>query len=137
MQSIAGSTRSATDWRLRCAAFAILFFYRTTIPLFGYRRVAGFFARGTRAPPEAYVGRVVAAVGTASRRIPGASCLIQASTGQALFALRGYRVIMRVGVREDGERHLAAHAWLISGDDIIFGSSVSDFGQYRPIADFG
>jgi hypothetical protein len=64
-------------------------------------------------------------------------CLAQASAGRALFALRGYRVTMRVGVRETGERQLLAHAWLLSGEEVILGSFIDDFQLYRPIADFG
>jgi hypothetical protein len=64
-------------------------------------------------------------------------CLAQASAARALFALRGYRVTMRVGVRGEGERQIGAHAWLLSEGQVIFGSSVDGFQLYRPIADFG
>jgi hypothetical protein len=51
--------------------------------------------------------------------------------------LRGYRVTIRVGVREAAEKGLAAHAWLMSGDHVVLGSAVDEFDAYRPIADFG
>lgn len=125
------------DWRLYAAAIAVLYFFRIAIPLVGYRRVARLYPETKTTPPDAYIRRVAAAVHSAKRLVPGATCLVQACAGRALFALRDYRVIMRVGVRQAGESQIAAHAWLLSGDRIILGSSVNDFDRYRPIADFG
>jgi hypothetical protein len=62
---------------------------------------------------------------------------VQACAARALFSLRGYRVTIRVGVREAAEKGLAAHAWLMSGDHVVLGSAVDEFDAYRPIADFG
>jgi hypothetical protein len=69
--------------------------------------------------------------------VPGATCLVQACAARALFALRGYRVTMRVGVREAGVTGITAHAWILSGDNVVLGSRVENFDDYRPIADFG
>jgi hypothetical protein len=125
------------DWRLFCAAYAALLLFRLTIPLFGFRRIERLFPDRSKPPPRAYMMRVAVAIGVASRLVPGAMCLAQASAGRALFALRGYRVTMRVGVRETGEKQILAHAWLLSGEQVILGSSLDDFQLYRPIADFG
>lgn len=121
---------------MRCAACVTLYFFHLAIMLFGYRRLAWLFPTRVQAPPDTYARRVVEAVQAAARLGANTSCLAQACAGRAMFAWRGYAVTMRVGVRQAGEGQMAAHAWLLAGDQVILGASVEEFQQYRPIADF-
>jgi hypothetical protein len=123
-------------WRLYIAAYCAILLSRIAISLFGYRRIANFFRARSDMPPEKLCRRVAAAVQSSARLVPYATCLVQATAARALLALRGYRVTMRVGIRECAATGITAHAWLISGDRVILGSLVDDFDAYRPIADF-
>lgn len=137
MQSSLPRRPRDTDWKLNFAASAALLLFWLAIPLVGYRRLSRLFPARSEPPPRAFSRRVAAAIeSNARRRVPRATCLVQACAARALFALRGYRVTMRVGVRPAGAG-IAAHAWLMSGEDVILGSLIEDFGDYRPIADFG
>ena len=68
------------------------------------------------------VERVVAAVRRASRRVPGATCLVQAIAGCRMLESRSIRSKIRIGVDKDHEK-FSAHAWLTVDDKIVLGGA--------------
>jgi Transglutaminase-like superfamily len=77
------------------------------------------------------VDGIVWAVTTASRYVPGASCLTQALAAQTLLARSNHQSRLEIGVAKEGER-FAAHAWVICGDQIVIGGP--DVTRYAPLA---
>ncbi|MDX8510734.1 lasso peptide biosynthesis B2 protein [Mesorhizobium captivum] len=70
--------------------------------------------------------RVAWGVAAAARFVPGASCLTQALAGHYLLARQGHASKIRIGI-DRNSAELNAHAWLISGDRIVLGGSISGF----------
>lgn len=68
------------------------------------------------------IERIRGAVQRASRRVPGASCLVQAVAGSRMLAARGLGSRIRIGV-EKIDKTFAAHAWLTVGDTIVLGGA--------------
>ncbi len=65
--------------------------------------------------------RIAWSVRAAGRRIPRATCLVQALTVQLLLARSGYHSELRIGVIRDDAGAFAAHAWVVAGGKIIVG----------------
>jgi hypothetical protein len=75
-------------------------------------------------PPE-FVDDVVWAIDTASRRVPGASCLTQALATELLLRRRGFPAVLRIGVAEKQGGKVAAHAWIESDGRVLVGGNES------------
>jgi hypothetical protein len=68
------------------------------------------------------VGKVVWAVETASRHLPGGkTCLTQALAAQTLLVRDGHPATLRIGVVKGEEKQFQAHAWVESGGEAIIG----------------
>jgi hypothetical protein len=68
--------------------------------------------------------RIVWAVATASRCVPGArTCLPQALAAQVMLQQWGYPVRLRIGVTRDEEGSFQAHAWVESQGRVVIGGS--------------
>jgi hypothetical protein len=78
------------------------------------------------------VSRCVWAVRAASRYVPRATCLTQALAGQRILAASGYESRIEIGVAKDERRRFLAHAWVVSGGEIVIGQEQAD--RYIPIA---
>ena len=73
------------------------------------------------------------AVTTASRRIPGATCLAQALALQHLLSNNGHESELVIGVdKSDGG--FSAHAWLTFNDEILIGGSSAE--NYKSIVNW-
>ena len=127
---------SLRDMRLLLLCWSGLIVARLALLLISYRRLAPLFSHAAKVPPPPLVRRIEAALITASRFVPASTCLVQACAMRGLLALNGYGVTMRVGVRTAPDGKLAAHAWLLSGEQVILGGHASDFSAYRALADF-
>ena len=78
----------------------------------------------------AYARRVGVSIGRISARVPWrASCLVQALAARNWLARRGIESSLFVGVRKGATRDLEAHAWLVSGDDVITGGDVTGYRE--------
>ncbi len=62
------------------------------------------------------------------------SCLVQAVAGWMLLKRRGMAATIRLGVKKD-EGKLAAHAWLIVGEEAVLGGAAA--ASFTPLADMG
>jgi len=68
----------------------------------------------------ATIVRIRSAVQRASRRVPGASCLVQAIAGHRMLGSRGIQSRIRIGVEKTNDV-FGAHAWLTVGDTTVLG----------------
>ena len=73
--------------------------------------------------------RVAWGVAAAARFVPHATCLTQALSGQYILARQGNASKIRIGIERGTGEQLKAHAWLVSGDHIVLGGSLSRFTQ--------
>ncbi len=76
----------------------------------------------------ARLAKAIARSGTVLPWTP--SCLAQAYAGQRILRSQGKHSAVVVGLRPEGSAQWPAHAWLISGGEIITGGAIS--GQYFP-----
>jgi len=110
---------------------AVVVFVRLGLTFSSYSRVRGLVTR-LDASNVASVGdlrRVAWGVAAAARFVPGASCLTQALAGQYLLARNGSMSNIRIGIERDTGKQLKAHAWLVSGNHIVLGGSISGFAH--------
>ena len=88
--------------------------------------------------PRADLAEIAWSVRSASRLVPGATCLTQASAGQLLLARRGFATTIRLSVPAQAAApgRLAPHAWLMAGNTIVLGGTAEDYGRHCPLHDF-
>jgi len=82
---------------------------------------------GQRSSASHPIERLVWAVTAVSRRIPGATCLVQALAAQVLLGRSGHHSTVQIGVAKDEQRRFEAHAWLLFAGRVILGGEVSHF----------
>lgn len=83
---------------------------------------------------ETATERIVWAVRTANRRVPGTTCLVRAMTTQVLLRRRGIPASLRIGVAKDDVGGFRAHAWLESGGRVLIGGSDPLLSRYEVLA---
>ncbi|MCK9150759.1 lasso peptide biosynthesis B2 protein [Methanobacterium alcaliphilum] len=79
------------------------------------------------------IKKLIWAVKVTSRYTPRSTCLTRALTGQILLVRYHYSGKIMIGVSKN-EGNFEAHAWLVSGEDIVLGESEKEF---VPIMDVG
>ncbi len=78
---------------------------------------------------------IALAVIRTARRIPGATCLVQAITLCRMLDREGYDSVLQVGVQPPSADCLEAHAWVeYEGEIILGGDNSAD--QYTPLVHF-
>jgi hypothetical protein len=88
------------------------------------------------APSHPDARRVAWAVELISRRTPWESaCLPQSIAAKLMLGRRGVPTLLYLGTRKDPGGHLAAHAWLRSGAEIVLGGGAA--GTFTPLSAFG
>ena|SRR5581483_3522411 len=75
-----------------------------------------------RRPSQERVLRILSAV---ARRLPWATCLVQAIAAQDLLAEYGYAAQLRLGVNRDAAGEFSAHAWLEQDGTVLIGGDAS------------
>ena len=108
---------------------AVVVAVRVGLTLLSYNKVRRMVTRRDAREP-ADIGdlrRVAWGVAAAARLVPGASCLTQALSGQYLLARQGSASKISIGIERNAGTELKAHAWLMSGDHIVLGGSLSGF----------
>jgi hypothetical protein len=77
------------------------------------------------------IRQVAWAVGTAGRRIPGATCLTQGMATQVLLGRLGQDSELRLGVaRSKQNGQIEAHAWVEAQGRVVKGAAIDDFHRY-------
>ena len=87
--------------------------------------------RGTRRVPIS-TDRIIWAVRTSSRSIPGASCLTQALATEVMLSRQGTPSQIRIGVAKNEDGKLEAHAWVESRGEVLIGG-LPDLARYTPL----
>jgi hypothetical protein len=108
---------------------AVVVTVRLGLTLLSYNKVRRMVTRlDAREPADiGDLRRVAWGVAAAARLVPGASCLTQALSGQYLLARQGSTSKISIGIERNAGTELKAHAWLMSGDHIVLGGSLSGF----------
>lgn len=112
-----------SDRRRLIEAFVTLEVVRIALRLFAIERVRAWASR--RRQGTASVDRIVWAVRTAARWMPGTTCLYSALTLQRLLASQGYSSELHIGVARQ-EQRFAAHAWLERDGEVLIGEQGHD-----------
>ena len=90
-------------------------------------------SRRRNAPTGDTVARVRAAVGAASRRLRGSTCLVQALAAEAMLRRRGIASTLHIGVRPPAaDTALDAHAWLEAAGAVVVGDQAG-LSDYRAL----
>jgi hypothetical protein len=128
------------DQSLLVCAIILSLFFKIALRCFSLKSLLRFSSRirprfVTFPNPDSSPDKVVWAVSTAAKRIPGlANCLTEALTAKFLLALEGCSSVLEIGVKTSDSGHLKAHAWLRMNGAIILGSS--DSGGYVALPQF-
>jgi hypothetical protein len=95
------------------------------LPLPTLRRLLAKLRPSHPISPEAptSIEKIVWAVAVASRYVPAATCLTQASVGQILLAHCGQAALLQIGVAKNEAGELEAHAWVESRGRVVIGDS--------------
>lgn len=83
--------------------------------------------------PDIPLKKLIWTIKVTSRYTPRSTCLTRALSGQILLARYHYSSKIMIGVSKN-EGNFEAHAWLVSGKDIVLGESEKEF---VPIMDVG
>jgi len=115
-------------------AFVQVAAVRLALSLMPFRRAYRLTgARGvSRRRGSPAVRRLSWAVQVAGRRIPGATCLVQALALHRLMARAGHSGTLRIGVARCDGHGLDAHAWVEHRDAIVLGER-GDLQRYATI----
>ena len=125
----------AADRRLVVEALLFQSVIAVVLRLMSFGRLRRLLERLSRPPlvrqidpgagPQA--GRVPWAVSVSSRCLgPASTCLTEALTTAALLRRRGCAARVAIGVRPPEGDRLTAHAWVESGEAIVFGGGSSE-----------
>lgn len=119
--------RRRHDLPLAVEAAIWLLLARVLLVVLPFRRVAALLApapgRGGRAPDRPrQIARTRWAVTVLAKRVPWrAVCLQQAIAAQRLLWRRGVESDLYLGAARKPDGALAAHAWVLAGDDPVVG----------------
>ena len=138
MSAVASLIRlSPPERRLLVRAAWLLVILRLALaplPLPLLERLVTRLARPRRGPAPA-VDRIGWALGAAARRVPDATCLVQALAVRILLGRQRIPAGVRIGVARERGARLESHAWVESEGRAVVGDAHLD--RYVPIATWG
>lgn len=111
------------DRALLIEAFATLVLVRGALRLLTIKRLRAW--SGRLAHGNMPLERVVWAVHTASRYLPGTTCLSSALALQRLLSSQGHATELHIGVARDPQG-FAAHAWVLHEGRVLIGEHGQD-----------
>lgn len=114
---------SGRDRLLLAEAFAVLAFFRVALHLVAIDRLRAWASRGRSGDKP--LERIVWAVRTAARSMPGATCLCSALTLQRMLSAQGRPSELHIGVTRE-RQGIAAHAWLVHDGRVLIGEDEQD-----------
>lgn len=109
----------AADRRLLLRALATIVRVRVLLRLQPVDRLRAWAQQ--KKPGHAPPGQLAWAVRTAARRVPGATCLVQALALQRLLSQQGHASELHIGVARH-DQSFEAHAWLTHHGEILIGA---------------
>jgi hypothetical protein len=120
---------SGADRRLLFRAMTALVTVRVALSLVPMDRLRRW-AADARVPDERQpIERIAWAVSAASRRVPGATCLVSALALQRLLSRDGHPSVLHIGVAKR-EQRFAAHAWVeVEGRTLIGEVEDNDYAR--------
>jgi hypothetical protein len=101
-----------------------LFLLPSRLSLRMVRRLSTVSDNAPREPRPA-AETIAWAIATASRVVPGASCLTQAVAGKLLLRHYGFRANLCIGVARGDEGAFYAHAWIERDGRVLIGGKQS------------
>lgn len=121
---------------LLCRALVTVAVSRILLCVLPYRKISKLIQlRPTRAaiPRNPYL--VAWAVKNAARIVPVANCLTQALAAQYILARSGVVATVRIGVAQDADAKVEAHAWVLHEDIVILGGAKETLGRFAFLTD--
>jgi hypothetical protein len=129
---------ASTERSLILEAIVMLGVARVVVVIMPFRWIAAWLERAPKSDGhnDALVSRVRRAVVIAARNVPwNAVCLPQAMAAKIVLARHGCGSALHLGANFNGQGKLVAHAWLVSGGEIVVGAAGAD--SVMPLARFG
>ena len=131
---------SRAEFALLSRALRLLASIRIALWLLPYSRVRhAFTSRQVLTYSAMSSERIVRFVDTASRCVPGATCLVRALAAEKLLRRYGHDACLRIGVSKGPSQALLAHAWVESGGRVMIGGEeaagltrLRTGGEFRP-----
>ena len=123
------------DYKLLARCLITVAATRIALSTIGYRRLRPPTPTNDGPAPPGLVARVRLGVLWAARYVPRATCLTQAVACRDLIARQGFGTTLRIGVRPDPVMGFTAHAWLLSGEEIVVGGEAAELQGYSRLAD--
>lgn len=115
--------RAAERW-LVLEAFCRVLKASLRVHVFPYRKPAAG-AKAVAAVASGRVGisseNIAWAVCAVGRRIPGATCLVQALAAEEMLLRHGHPAEIRFGAAKEAGKVFVAHAWVVSGGKVLVG----------------
>lgn len=118
------------DRRLLWEALKTVALCRAALGIVPFERLRRWAAAVPPAPCPVAVEKLAWGVRAAARRVPRATCLVQALALQRLMARAGLASTLEIGVNRDAGG-FTAHAWLRHEGRVIIGGGVEG---YSPLA---
>jgi hypothetical protein len=81
---------------------------------------------------NAAIAGIRQAIDRAAARVPHTTCLTRALAGALLLRFAGLPYLMVIGVRKPADGGFSAHAWVLSGSEIVTGD-LPDLVSYTPL----
>ncbi len=117
--------------------FAANLYFRLLIVFFPFSKLKRSLAiaAGPDADPSTarWVGRYVFHT---AQYVPYSTCVSRALTAHFFLRRKGLSSLIRVGVASKGNS-VVAHAWVLSGSEVVVGNEAGELDEYAPIADMG
>lgn len=122
---------------LRCIVLVAI--VRLGLSVLSCKIVRKGLVRPTAAVPATAgeIRKVAWGISRAARAVPRATCLTQALAGQILLSRIGRASWIRIGIDSSSPKRIEAHAWLVSGAQIVLGGTPESLGRYVPLTEFG
>jgi hypothetical protein len=99
-----------------------IFLIRLSLALLSLRNVHRLAIKITWLSDEPLsADRIVWAVRSAARFVPGSTCLVQALAAHSLLIRHGYNPLLTIGVAKNENNRLGAHAWVTCKDEVLIG----------------
>lgn len=127
---------SSSDRYLFVNTLFLLSFVRLGLWLLPFQKLRNLLANITSTsavPNDAIpIHKIIWAVESASRYMPGVKCLARALVTQMLLSQYGYPHDLRIGVAKGATGHLEAHAWVESQGKVVMGR-LTNLSRYMPL----